>query len=160
MTFDNSRTIIIQRIELFAASMVLLAFTILSYFTWVIKYPLLGMSETVWTIILVSIWCFFAVTPILLRHQFISYSDEGEKIIFRYFSTGIFGGKKNSVEINKKSFMGYKTESRFFGLIRTLSLSQKYKDGIAKYPPFYISALTRKEREKIFNSLNLLFPQA
>jgi hypothetical protein len=159
MTFDNSRTIIIQRIELFAASMVLLAFTILSYFTWVIKYPQLGMGETVWTIILVAIWCYFAITPILLHHQFISYSDEGEKIIFRYFSTGIFGGKKNSVEISKKTFSGYRTDSRFFGLIRTITLFQQYKEGVAKYPPFYISALNRKEREKLFGSLNLYIPQ-
>ena len=71
----------------------------------------------------------------------------------------MFGGKKNSVEINKKSFSGYKTESRLFGLLHTITLFQQYKEGVAKYPPFYISALTRKEREKVFGSLNLYVPQ-
>jgi len=146
MTFNNSRTIIIQRIELFVASIVLLSFIILSFFTRLLKFPLLGMSETVWTIILVAIWIFLAFLPIILNYQFISYSDDGDKIVFRYFSSGVFGGRKNSVEINKKSFSGYKTESRLFGLLHTITLFQQYKEGVAKYPPFYISALTRKER--------------
>jgi hypothetical protein len=160
MTFDNSRTIIIQRIELFVASVVLLAFVILSYFSKFIKYPFLGLSETIWTVILVVVWLFLAILPIILKYQYISYSDEGEKIIFRYFSSGVFGGRKNSVEINKQSFSGYKTESGFFGRIQKITLFQQLKEGVAKYPPFYISALTKKERDMILKSLDLYFPRA
>jgi hypothetical protein len=147
------------RIELFVTSVLLLLFIILSFFTRILKFPLLGLSETTWTIILVSIWLFIVILPIILNYQFISYSDEGEKIIFRYFTSGIFGGKKYSVEIDKKSFSGYKTESRLFGLLQTITLFQQYKEGVAKYPPFYISALTRKERQKVFGSLNLYTSQ-
>jgi hypothetical protein len=160
MTFDNSKTIIGFRIKLFAATVVLLAFLAMAYMIKLIKFPFLGLSETLWTVILVSIWLILAILPMVLNYQFISYSDEGEFIIFRYFNAGIVGGKKNSVEINKSTFSGYKVESRFFGFIQSIILLQKVRQGVAKYPPIYISALTVEERSKIIKSLNTFVPQA
>ena len=158
MTFDNSLTIKIQRLILFGASVLILAFVVLTYFENIIKYPLLGMNETAWTIMLVIVYLIIVILPIFRKYQFIYYSDEGDSIIFRYFESGIFGGKKNSIEINKKSFSGYKLESRFLGLVQTIILFQKYKEGVAKYPPIFISALTKKERADVFRSLNSFAP--
>jgi hypothetical protein len=158
MKFDNSVTIISLRIKLLGATILLLAYIVLTYVAKMIKYPLLGMSDTAWTLILVAIYLIIAFLPMFLNYQFISYSDDGEKIVIRYFSTGMVGGKKNSVEIDKKSFSGYKTESRFFGLIQSITLFQQLKEGNAKYPPVYISALSRKERAKVFRSLNYYAP--
>jgi hypothetical protein len=137
-----------------------LAYIVLTYIAKLIKYPLLGMSDTAWTLILVAIYLFIAFLPMFLNYQFISYSDEGENIIFRYFTAGVVGGKKNSVEINKKYFSGYKIESRFFGFIQSVTLFQQFKEGVAKYPPVYISALTREERAKVLRSLNSFAPGA
>ena len=50
---------------------------------------------------LVSIWVILTFMPMILNYQYIAFSDEGDNIIFRYFTSGIVGGKKNSVEINK-----------------------------------------------------------
>jgi hypothetical protein len=155
MTFDNSKTIISLRIKLFGATVVLLAYLAMAYVIRMIKFPLLGMDDTAWTVILSAIWVILAFMPMVLNYQYISYSDDGDYIIFRYFTAGLVGGKKNSVEINKTSFAGYKTENRFFGMIQSIILFQKFQEGIAKYPPVYISALSRKEKEKIFKSLNL-----
>ena len=154
MTFDNSKTIISLRIKLFAATVILLAYLAMAYVIELIKFPLLGIGETPWTIVLVAVWLFLAFMPMALNYQYIKYSDEGEFIIFRYFTAGIVGGKKNSVEINKATLSGYKTETRFFGLIQSLILFQKLQQGVAKYPPIYISALTREEKAKVFNSLD------
>jgi hypothetical protein len=154
MTFDNSKTIISLRIKLFAATVILLAYLAMAYVIGLIKFPLLGMSETLWTVILVSIWLILAILPMVLNYQFISYSDEGEFIIFRYFTAGIVGGKKNSVEINKTTFSGYKVETRFFGFIQSIILVQRVRQGVAKYPPIYISVLTGEEKSKIIKSLN------
>jgi hypothetical protein len=95
-----------------------------------------------------------AFMPMVLNYQFISYSDEEDNIILRYFTAGIVGGKKNSVEINKTSFSGYKIETSLFGFIQSIVLFQKVQGGVAKYPPVYISALTRDEKTKVINSLN------
>lgn len=159
MTFDNSKTIISLRIKLFAATIVLLAYIAMAYVIKMIKFPLLGMNETFWTILLVGIWVILAILPMILNYQFISYSDEGEFIVFRYFTAGITGGKKNSVEINKTTFSGYKIETRFFGLIQSIILLQRFQKGIAKYPPIHISALTGEEKVKIIKSLNSYSPQ-
>jgi hypothetical protein len=154
MTFDNSRTVISLRIKLFIATVLFLTYIVLTYVANMIKYPVLGMSDAVWTFILVTLYLIVVFLPMFLNYQFISYSDDGEKIVFRYFSAGMLGGRKNSVEITKKSFSGYKTESRFFGLVHSITLFQQLKEGVAKYPPVYVSALTRKERVRILRSLD------
>jgi hypothetical protein len=159
MTLDNSRKIISLRIRLFFAIVILIAFIILSYFAKVIKFPLLGMSDTTWTLILVGFNLFIAFIPMFLNYQYIFFSDDGDKIVFRYFTAGIVGGRKNSIEIDKRSFSGYKIESRLFGLIRSITLYQRFKEGAAKYPPIYISALSGDERTKVIRSLNSHAPQ-
>ena len=159
MTFDNSKTIISLRIKLFTAVVILIAFYILAYPARMIKFPLLGMNETSWIVLLVGVNLFVAFLPMFLNYQFISYSDEDEKIVLRYFSAGLVGGRKNSVEIDKNTFKGYKIETRFFGLIISITLFAHLKAGEAKYPPVYISALTKEERSKIIRSLNLFSPK-
>ena len=154
MTFDNSKTIIGLRIKLFGATVILLSYIVLTYIAEIIKYPLLGMSDTAWTLILVGIYFGYAFFPMFLNYQYIHFSDEEEKIVIRYFTAGIIGGRKNSIEINKTEFAGYKSEARFFGMIQSIILYQKFKGGIATYPPVYISALSKEERSKIFRALN------
>jgi hypothetical protein len=159
MTFDNSKTIIGVRIKLFAATVIFLAYVALTYAAKLIKFPLLGLSDTVWTLILVAIYLIIVFMPMILNYQFVFFSDEGEKIVFRYFTAGIVGGKKNSVEINKQAFKGYKTESKYFGLVRSVILLQKIGEGIAKYPPVYISALNHEQRSKLLATLNKYVPE-
>jgi hypothetical protein len=154
MTLDNSKTIIGFRIKLFGATIVFIAYIILAYFSKTIKFPLLGLSDTAVTLILVAVYILFASLPLILNYQFVFFTDENEKIIFRFFNAGITGGKKNSVEIDKKSFAGYKTETRMFGMIKSIILFQKFQEGVAKYPPIFITALSKEERSKILKSLN------
>ncbi|MGD0582386.1 MAG: hypothetical protein ABR974_05510 [Bacteroidales bacterium] len=158
MTFDNSRTIIAARIRLFIATLLLLAYMVLAFAAEIIKFPVLGLSETVITLILVGIYMIIAIYPLVLNYQYISYSDDEEKIVIRYFNAGIVGGKKNSVEINKSDFAGYRRDKQFFGLIQSITLFHQYPQGVAKYPPVFISNLSRKERARLLNSLYLLTP--
>ena len=130
----------------------------MAYFAKIIKFPLLGMSDTIWILILVGINLSVAFMPMILNYQYIFFSDDGEKIVIRYFTAGIVGGRKNSVEIDKRSFSGYKVESRFFGLIQSITFYQRFQEGAAKYPPVYISALSREDRGKMIRSLNLYAP--
>jgi hypothetical protein len=153
MTLNNSKTIISLRIRIFIATVLLLGYIVLAYFAKIIKFPLLGMNDTPWMVILVSIYLVLAFYPMVLNYQYIYYSDDGDHIIFRYFNAGIIGGKKNSVEISKSCFAGYRKESTFFGLIVSVTLYQQIAEGVAKYPPVYISILSRKERARVLNSL-------
>jgi hypothetical protein len=157
MTFDNSKTIISFRIKLFVATVLFLTYIVLTFVVKVFKFPLLGLSDIVWTIIFVGLWFLIAFIPMILNYQFIYFSDDGENIVFRYFYAGIVGGKKNSIEIDKRTFSGYKTETKLFGLNVSLILFQKINNGIAKYPPIYVSALSREQRAKVYKSLNQYF---
>jgi hypothetical protein len=155
MTFDNTRTIISLRIKLFGATVLFIAYIVLTYVAKLIKYPILGLSDTVWTLILVTLYFLVAFYPMFLSYQYIYFSDDGENIVFRYFTAGIVGGRKNSVEINKRTFSGYKTDLRLFGMIMSITLFQQLNTQIAKYPPIFISALDREQRRKVLSALNL-----
>jgi hypothetical protein len=114
---------------------------------------LLGMSDTLLTLILVGAYLIYAIYPMLLNYQYISYSDEEDKIVFRYFNAGIIGGKKNSVEIRKADFAGYRRDKKLFGLIQSITLFHQLPQGVAKYPPIHISILSGKEKASVLNSL-------
>lgn len=159
MTFDNSKTIINLRLKLFAATVLVITYMVLAYIAKIIKFPVFGLSDSTSTIIVITLYIIVVLYPVVLNHQYVKYSDEGDFIVFRYFTSGIFGGKKNSVEILKTSFVGYKTEKSYLGLNQSIILFQQFKEGMAKYPPIYISGLSRKDRVKILNSLDNLSPR-
>jgi len=119
-----------------------------------IDYPLLGMDEKTWSLIFTSIYAVLVFLPMFLNYQYIFFSDDGEYIVLRYFSAGITGGRKNSVEIDKRTFSGYKIEKRLLGLSQSIILFQKINNGTGTYPPIYISALDKVQRAKLVKSLN------
>lgn len=159
MTLNNNKSVINLKITRRTSIILVLAFLLLTYVAKIIKYPLLGMSQISWTILILG--CFLVITflPLILNYQYVYYSDEGESIIFRYFTTGIIEGNKNSIEINKRTFSGFTLEKRFFGLSQSITLYQRIKKDVAKYPPVFISALKRDDRERILKSLNSFAPR-
>jgi hypothetical protein len=158
MTLNNSKSIINLKIIRRVSIVFFLTFLTLSYAANIIKFPLLGMSRVTWTIILLAIFLLIIFLPILLNYHYVSFSDEGENIIFRYFSMGIIPGNKNSVEINKRTFSGFTLEKKFFSLSQSITIYQRLKEGVAKYPPIYITALKREEKARVLNSLNSFAP--
>jgi hypothetical protein len=158
MTFDNSKTIIGVRIKLFFATVFMLTWVALVYIAKLIKFPLLGIDDSIWTLVLVVIYLVLAFLPNALNYQFVSYNDENENIVFRFFTAGIVGGKKNSIEINKNLFAGYRIESHIFGLRKNLIMYQKLGQGIAKFPPIYISALSKEQLNKLVKALGTFGP--
>ena len=72
MTFDNSKRIINLRIIFFTATILLLAYLALAYVAKLIKFPMLGMNDTVWTVTLVSIWVVLTFMPMFLNYQYVA----------------------------------------------------------------------------------------
>jgi hypothetical protein len=159
MTLNNSKSVINLKIIRRTSIILFLAFVLLAYIARVIKFPLLGINQTVWTVFILILFIFIMASPSLLNYQYIFFSDEDENIIFRYFTAGLFEGKKNSIEINKKTISGFALEKKFFGLIQSVTLYQKLKQGVATYPPVYISSLKRDDRARVLKSLNSFAPQ-
>jgi len=154
MTFDNSKTIINFRIRLFFATLFAITWIAIAYLIKLIKFPLLGIDDGIWTLVIMVIWALIAFMPMIRNYQYISYSDDNENIAFKFFNAGITGGKKNSIEIYKPTFEGFETESKLFGLNTSITLYQKTSAGKAKFPPLYITALTKDQKAKLYRSLS------
>ena len=159
MIINNSKSVINLKILQRTSIIVYLILLALAFAAMIIRFPLLGISRAVWTIIFTACFLIIIFLPVLLNYQYIYFSDEGDSIIFRYYSAGLFEGKKNSVEIGKKTFSGFTFDKKFFGLVQSITLYQRLKEGIAKYPPIYISAINRQDRDSILKSLNSYAPR-
>jgi hypothetical protein len=159
MTLNNSKSVINLKIVRRASIILFLAFVLLAYIAKVIRFPLLGINQIIWTVFILVLFVIIMIFPSLFNYQYISFSDEAETIVFRYFTAGLFEGKKNSIEIDKKTFSGFVLEKKIFGLIQSVTLYQKLKQGVATYPPVYISSLKRADRVRVLKSLNLYAPQ-
>jgi hypothetical protein len=158
MTINNSKSVINLKIIRRVSIIIFLTLLILIYAAGTIKFPLLGMDKFAWTMVILAIFLLIIFIPAVLNYQYINYSDEGDKIIFRYYSTGIIPGNKNSVEINKSTFSGFTVEKKLFGLRQSVTLYQRLQEGVAKYPEIYISALKRDEKARILKSLSSFAP--
>jgi len=159
MTLNNSKSVINLKIIRRTSIIIVAVFLLLTYVAKIIKFPLLGINQAGWTILIVGCFLVIILIPILLNYQYIFYSDEGEALIIRYFTTGFLEGTKNSIEIDKRTFSGFVLEKKFFGLSQSITLYQRHKKGVAKYPPVFINALKREERRKILISLNSYAPR-
>lgn len=153
MTLDNSRKIVSIRLALFIATFPFLAFLALTYVARLIDFPVLGLSETAWVVILSAVYFSIAYFPSFLKYNYIYFSDDGDSVIFRFYSTGIFKGARQAIEIPKRVFAGYTTEKKRLRLIQYIILLEERRGVIARYPPVSLSALSRKEKEKVFRSL-------
>ena len=159
MTIDNGKSVINQKILKRTVIILYLAFLVLSLAANIIKFPLLGMTKTTWLILATFIFLIIILIPIVLNYQYIFFTDEGNILVFRYYSTGLVTGNKNSVEIEKRSFSGFTIDKSLFGLIQSITLYQRMKEGVAKYPPIHISALKPREREEIIKTLTSYAPR-
>jgi len=159
MIINNSKSVINLKIVRRTSIIIYLMFLLFTFVAMLIKFPLLGMSRAAWTILATACFLIIVFVPLLLNYQYIYFSDDGDMIIFRYYSAGFTEGKKNSVEIGKKTFSGFTLDKRFFGLIQCITLYQRMKEGVAKYPPIYISALKRQDKDSILESLNSYAPR-
>jgi len=131
----------------------------LAYAFRVIKFPFLGLDDNIWTLIIAFVYIFLLFLPMILNYQYVSFSDEGDSIVIRYFTTGIIGGRKNSLEIKKSNFAGYRTEKKYFGWSKSIILFQKAGQGMAKYPPVHVSALSRSQLSSLFTTLDNYIPK-
>ena len=84
---------------------------------------------------------------------FISYSDQGEMIVMRYYPLSLFASRKNSIEIPKQQFVKYELVPFLFKTQQKIVLYHYFRDKIAKYPPISLSAVDNEDVERILASL-------
>jgi len=90
----------------------------------------------------------------LKRPYFVAYSDQGEKIIMRYYPISLFNSRKNSIEIPKTQLVRYEIKPFLFGSQQWITLYQNFRGKEGKYPRISLSAVDKPDRAKILASLD------
>jgi hypothetical protein len=155
MTIDIRKTVYKKKLRSFYSTLFFLLVIGALLVTNIYYGEIAGIDKYEFAIILASIYILSILYSTLRNYHYIFYSDEGNRIILRYFSFSFFTRKKNSIEINKTDLAGYEISRQFFGFREDIILYQRTKKGNAKYPPVSITALTKGEKDKILHSLSI-----
>ena len=153
MTFDNSKTIIALRLRVFIATVLFVVYFYFTYFEKIIKFPIAGYSYSAWTFLLIGIYLILSFYPLILNYKYIYFSDDSPAIIFKFYSVGLFQGKKSLIEIPKRDFAGYRFNKILLGFFTSVSLQQRMDNKTVEYPPIHLSSLTRAELKKLKSAL-------
>jgi len=87
------------------------------------------------------------------RPYFVSYSDQGEMLVVRYYPVSMFTSRKHSIEIPKQQFVKFELKPFLFKSQHYLILHQNFRGKVASYPRISLSAMEKEDREKMLQSL-------
>lgn len=154
MIIDIRRTVIKKKLRSFFTTIAVILIIVLFLFTNFYKEEMFNIDKTLLIIIISALYILTIIFNVIRDFNYIYFNDDGEKIVFRYFSLSIFTQKKSSIEIPKGSFAGYKIEKSLIGLIEKIVLLQQLERKIARYPAVSITALNSQQKKNLINSLN------
>ena len=155
MIIENSRTATKIRLRIFFATIIVVGLISIIYTTRILINPIWGLNKSQWSFIIVGVFVLLIILNNLRDFHYIYFSDNGNSIVFKFYSMRIFSGEKNTIEIHKKDFVKFQTNSSLFKMRDYLIIYQKLKKGIAKYPPISITGLSKKDKAKLINQLSL-----
>lgn len=154
MVFDNRKIVLQLNKRRYIAILLYLVSMGLLLLSDTFKKTILGYEKSLFVIIITILYILYIVYVFIVNYNFLSYNDDGNKLIIRFVSLRPFNNKKRAIEVNKNEFVGYKIKSSFFNLKQDLIVKIKTKNGIANYPPISITALSIKYKNILESSLN------
>ncbi len=113
-----------------------------------------GITKYHLVIVISGVYVLINWINFLKRPYFVSYSDQGEMIVVRYYPVSMFTSRKNSIEIPKKQFVKYELKPFFLKTQHYLILSQNFRGKVAQFPKISLSAMDKDDREKLLQSLD------
>lgn len=145
MVFDNKKTTVRiylwKMIQAIVTVILLIGIMVSGWF----EKDVLGVSKYQWVILVTLLYLAMVIIARVRKLNYFYFSDDGDKILFRYYPIHPLVQKKKAVQIPKIGFAGYNISSSVLGLKKSLILQQKVKGKVATYPPIGITALTRNE---------------
>lgn len=155
MILDISRTIIRKNLVNFISTIVFIIIIIVLLF--VPMYNIIkGVNNSLLAIFIATAYLIYAVYNTFRNYNYIYFNNETDTLILRYFSPNIFTSQKNSIEMPKNEFAGYRLQSFFMRYREKIILYRKTKKGMASYPPVSITALSNTERHALLRALDEL----
>jgi len=154
MIIDIEKTIILKTKGKFIALIILVVVICGLLFLPFRKNLISGLDNNLLAIFVAGSYVIYAFYETFRNYNYIYFNDESDRIVLRYFSTALFTKTKNSIEIPKREFAGYKLSSFFMRYREKVVLFRKTSKGVAKYPPVSLTALNGDQRESLLASLN------
>lgn len=156
MTFNNGPRIVQYNIVQFVTLLIYTTIMVVLVFTSTLDFLIKDFSKTTIAIALSLIYLCFLMYNFIIDFNYISFSDEGNKLVFHFISVRPLNKKRKAIEINKSKYEGYKIVNSFFDRKKEIIISVKTQHGIANYPPINISALNKNQLYLLVNSLKKL----
>lgn len=154
MVIDIRRTILRKNLRAFILVLVFIALILLLLLTDLYYDQLFGLTNYHIAIIIAGLYILIILFNAFRQYNYIYYTDLGENIVLRYFSTGVMTHKKNSIEIPKTDFAGYEKKRWLFGYREKIVLKIRSPKGAASFAPVSLTALTSQEKQRIYESLD------
>lgn len=154
MVFDNKKTTI--RIYLWKMVQAIITVAILMCILvsgWFEK-DVLGIPKYQWVIFVALLYLILVLLSGMRQLNYFYFSDEGDKILVRYYPIRPLVQKKKAVQIPKIGLVGYDIISSVLGFKKVLILQQKVKGKVAIYPPIGITSLNKSEIELLEKHLD------
>jgi len=156
MVINNQKQAVSLKIQKTLALLILVIAIGLIYFTNVLAHGAFGFNMDQIAGFIVGLFILYFLYHILRDHNYIYYSDTGNKFILRYFSLRPLADKKKSIEFNKKELHKFELRRSLLGFRESIIIYRQTPKGIAKYPPVSITALSKPDKEKMMASLQKL----
>ena len=154
MKIDNKKHIYRIWIRKLIFTIFFIASIIAVMFLNIFDNPETGITKYHIVITISVIFIIISAIAVMRNPYYFYFDDISEVLMFKYYPVGLFNSQKNSLQIPKKHFIKFETQTFFFGLEEKIILFQLYRNKVAKYPPISLSALTKSEREKLKNTLH------
>ncbi len=152
MKFDNKRDTLKIWLQKLIATVIFtpLIFTIL--FGRTFKEPVLGIGRDTYLVVTILLYGSIMIWHFLRRPSYVYFSDNGNKIILRYYNVSAFNRKKHTMEIPKAQFVKFEIRKYFPGTEK-IFLYQRISKGIARYPGVSLSLVKKADRDRLKRAL-------
>ena len=148
MIIENKKYTFKIWIQKFFATVLFVPAILVIWFTRVLDNMIPGMEKVHYLLIACGLYFSLMLYHFLLKPNFIFFTDNGDKIILRYYPISAFNNKKHAIEIPKRNFVKFETEN-FFMHKEKIILYRRQKNQIAKFPPISLSALKKEEVDQL-----------
>lgn len=145
MVIDIKRTVIRTQLRRLITLVLVVMVILMMMLLGSMQNDFLGVNKYQWGLIIGIVYIFALITEGFFELNYIYFSDEEDKIVFRYFSMSIFNRRKNSIEIPKDHYGGYEIIESFGGIKKQVTFYHKLKKEKAKYRPVSITSLNKEQ---------------
>lgn len=154
MKIDNKKTTIrIYLYKMILASVVVILLVGIMVSGW-FERDVLGISKYQWIIMVTLVYILSIILSRLRQLNYFYFSDEGDKLLIRYYPIHPLVQKKKAIQIPKVGLAGYDIRIYMGGLKKVLILRQKVKGKVAAYPPIGITSLKTSELDLLEKQLD------